>query len=55
MVRLGEFTEHYLGEHGKHEDIDIVRSIQHENWDKKLLINDIAIVHLKRDVEFGGN
>lgn len=38
-----------------YEDVGIARSEQHEKWDKKLLINDIAILYLQRDVTFNGN
>lgn len=39
---------------GPHEDVGIARFQKHEKWDSKLLINDIAILHLERDVEFNG-
>lgn len=39
---------------GIHEDIEIVRQIPHEKWNRALLLNDIAIVQLARDVTFTG-
>lgn len=50
---MGEFDVSTL-EDGDHEDVGIARIQQHEKWDKKLLINDIAILHLERDVIFNG-
>lgn len=50
---MGEYDTHSFTD-GKHEDIDIVRQTPHEKWNRKLLINDIAILELARDVEFSG-
>lgn len=51
---MGEFNSNEVLD-GKYVDIDIVRQESHENWNADLLINDIAIVYLARDVIFTGN
>lgn len=49
-----------LGEHdlrtddGGHQDIPIARTVTHEEFDPNIKTNDIAIIHLERDVEFSG-
>lgn len=50
-----------LGEHdvstttdGKHKDIDIVHAVKHEQYIKNAGIDDIAMVWLKKNVEFTG-
>lgn len=50
-----------LGEHdlrteddGPHRDIPIARAIAHERHDPVWKLNDIAMLHLERDVEFSG-
>lgn len=53
MVRLGKhrFTTQSDGDY---DDVRVVRSVPHAHFDKKLMINNIAIVHLARDVHFNG-
>lgn len=53
FARLGEYNTQTFTD-GKHEDIDIVRQIPHEKWNRALLINDIAVLELARDVTFNG-
>lgn len=52
MVRLGEYD---LSQNSTlTEDIEIKRFVTHPEYDSKNQFNDIAIVHLVRDVEFTG-
>lgn len=52
MVRLGEFD---LSKNDTHtEDIGIDHFVPHPEYDSELQLNDIAIVHLMRDVNFTG-
>lgn len=53
MVRLGEhdFSKRTDGET---EDFLVTRSTVHEHYDKSLMINDIAILDISRDVKFNG-
>lgn len=52
MVRLGEYD---LSQNSTlTEDIEIKRFVLHPEYDSKHRINDIAIVHLMRDVDFTG-
>lgn len=53
FARLGEYDTSTLTD-GKHEDINIAQKIVHEEWSLGLLINDIAILGLVRDVTFNG-
>lgn len=53
-MRLGEYNT-LTTEDGKHVDVPIKRVEMHENYKWVTQINDIAIVHLARDVEFTGN
>lgn len=39
---------------GPHEDIEISLSEPHEHYNHSLKINDIALIHLVRHVEFKG-
>lgn len=50
---MGEFEIGTTSD-GQHEDVGIARIHQHEKWNKDLMINDIAIVLLERDVQFNG-
>lgn len=49
-----------MGEHdrsdddGQHQDINVVRADPHDSFNSRLMINDIAIIYLERDVEFTG-
>lgn len=50
-----------MGEHdlrneddGPHQDIPIARSVSHEHYNSATFLNDIAMIHLERDVEFSG-
>lgn len=53
MVRLGEHdTETEID--GEHVDLDIARVESHKHYLSALKINDIAVVHLDRDVDFTG-
>lgn len=40
---------------GPHEDIEISSSVPHEEYNDPLKINDIALIHLVRHVEFKGH
>lgn len=53
FARLGE---HDLrnGDDGAHQDIPIARAVGHVSHDPVWKLNDIAILHLERDVEFSG-
>lgn len=53
FARLGEHNTNTFTD-GKHEDINIDRRIQHKQWNRNLLINDIALLQLVRDVTFNG-
>lgn len=52
MARLGEHN--FAEKNGQHKDFVVVRVTPHEHYDKKLMINDIALLKLGRDVEFNG-
>ena len=54
MARLGEH-DFRTETDGDHVDVRVDRSIPHAQYDKRLMINDIAILHLSRDVKFNGN
>lgn len=51
FVRLGA---HYLSKDKNYVDVNIDLIETHENFETTTKINDIAIVHLARDVEFTG-
>lgn len=53
MVRLGahDFT---ASDDENHEDVRVSSYVAHTQFDKSLMINDIAILHLNRDVQFNG-
>lgn len=53
FVRLGEFDIDTILD-GRHVDVGIARIQQHEKWNGDLMINDIAVVLLERDVDFNG-
>lgn len=53
-MRLGEFDVSTESD-GPHQDIRIDHVVRHEKFDKFHMINDVAILHLVRDVEFTGN
>lgn len=53
IVRLGEHdiaTE----DDGATDDVEIAHVVPHPEYDSELQLNDIAIVHLKHDIEFTG-
>lgn len=39
---------------GNYEYFTITRRYQHEQWNRDLMINDIGILELTRDVTFNG-
>lgn len=51
LVRLGEHDITSTDD-GEVEDVKVVRSLPHENYNKKDGTNDIAMLYLERDVEF---
>lgn len=53
MVRLGEH-DYRTDTEADHDDVRVVRSVPHSQYDKRLMINDIAILHLARDIHFNG-
>lgn len=53
MVRLGEY-DFASDSDGEHKDFLVTRTTPHEHYDKSLMINDIAILQLARNVEFNG-
>lgn len=53
MVRLGEHDFSKTTD-GEHEDFLVTNQFKHEFFDKSLMINDIAILDLSRDVVFSG-
>lgn len=53
FVRVGEYDTSTETD-GQHEDIYATRIDKHSQWTDTGL-NDIAIVHLKHDVEFNGH
>lgn len=53
MVRLGEHDFANTND-GEHQDVKVIHVMQHEYYDKNLMINDIAILDLEHDVEFNG-
>lgn len=53
FARLGE-RDLRTEDDGPHQDIPIARSVAHEQYDPVWKFNDIAMLHLERDVEFSG-
>lgn len=53
FARLGEYDIRTT-EDGPHQDVEIADAIPHEHYHEELVINDIAIIHLMRDIEFTG-
>lgn len=53
FVRLGEYDTRTEND-GQHEDIDVALAVKHEQFNDKLIINDIAMVYLVRQVVFNG-
>lgn len=53
VVRLGEYDLTTESD-GLHEDVRVTKRDPHENYNKPLGINDIAIVYLARDVKYNG-
>lgn len=39
---------------GTYQEIPIARSVKHPRYEPNLYLNDVAILHLVRDVEFSG-
>lgn len=52
-MRLGEHDLTTIAD-GQHEDITVLDAEPHEDFNKKLMTNDIAIIYLERHVEFTG-
>lgn len=52
-MRLGEHDTRTT-EDGAHLDVVPHLVESHEDWNNTLIINDIAIVHFKKDVDFNG-
>lgn len=53
-MRLGEYDVSTTTD-GKHKDVDIAHAEKHERYMKNTGIDDIAMVYLKKHVEFNGN
>lgn len=53
FVRLGEFDTRHEDD-GPHEDIEVSSSVQHENYNDLLKVNDIMILYLRHHVVFKG-
>lgn len=53
FARLGEHDVRTTRD-GEHEDILITEKKRHPQWDKDLVVNDIAVVKLQHDVTFSG-
>ena len=51
MVRVGETDMNLSGEGGGHTDVSIGRVLQHPGWNKRTLLNDLAIVRLAETVK----
>lgn len=51
FVRLAEHDTR-TDEDTKHKDVRVIRSTRHANFD--LYVNDIGMLYLEHDVEFGG-
>lgn len=53
IARLGEHDVRSAYD-GMHDDVPIMRSEPHEEYDNRTKIHDIAILHLERAVKFTG-
>lgn len=53
FVRLGEYDTG-TDDDGPHTDVDVAEYLQHEDFDRKSLENDIALIYLEHDVNFNG-
>lgn len=53
FARVGEHDVRTTRD-GEHEDILIAGKKQHPQWNKDLVVNDVAIINLQRDVTFNG-
>lgn len=54
FVRLGEYNTSTTDD-GQHEDIVVLRWEAHKQYDTRLLVHDIGMVYLDRDVQFNSN
>lgn len=54
MVRVGEHDSTTTSDGVHQDDIRVVRSDAHSHFDKDVMIDDIAILHLARDIRFSG-
>lgn len=54
VVRLGE-NDLRTTRDGPHKDVFVAKFEKHAQFNERLMINDIAMVYLDRDVEFTGN
>ncbi len=52
---LVRFTDNYEDPTVYHKDYEIEKVINHEQYDKKKVYNDIALIKLKKNVEFTKN
>lgn len=52
-MRLGEYDTETTDD-GPHEDVQVTHVEKHNAYNERLLINDIAIVYLVRDIAFNG-
>lgn len=54
LVRLGEHDYESYVKDPAVKDYRVVRTTPHSQWNNRLMINDIAIVHMSQDVDFTG-
>lgn len=54
FVRLGEYDFTTIDD-GPHEDILILRWQQHQQYNARLIIHDLGMIYLARDVFFNGD
>lgn len=54
VVRLGE-NDLRTTRDGLHKDVFVAKYEKHKQFDERLMINDIAMLYLDRDIEFTGN
>lgn len=54
MVRLGEHDYGSYNTDPAVEDVRISRATPHSQYNQRLMINDIAVLSLQRDVKFNG-
>lgn len=52
-MRLGEYDISTITD-GKHKDIDIVHAVKHERYIKNTGVDEIAMIYLKKHVDFNG-